>query len=352
MNKDYYSVLGVEKTASDEDIKKAYRKLAHRYHPDKPGGDSDKFKEISEAYQILSDRSKRTQYDRFGNVFEGGAAGAGNPFGGFGNVNFDFGDLGDLGDIFEGIFGGAGGARRQVYRRGSDMEISVDISLEDAVKGMKIPLSFNTFIKCESCEGKGFDPAKGFSKCRDCGGSGEVREMKKTFLGEFSRVTACRTCGGAGNIPESPCKTCNGSGRVKGERKIEVEVHPGVMDGQIIKIKGMGESGEKGADTGDLYVRVRVLPHKAFTRRGDDLITFKEVKFSDLLRGEKVSVKTIRGKDIEIGAVPGDSIRKEIRIKGEGVTKKGDLIVFLDLKVPPKVGSKSKKILEDFKDEW
>jgi len=362
MKKDYYHILGVQKNATEEEIKKAYRKLAHQYHPDKTGGSADKFKEISEAYQILADKEKRSRYDRFGSAaadWQGG----GDPFSGmsgmrgvnFDGVNFDFGnfDMGDLSGIFEGIFGGmAGGVARPTQRKGSDMEAVVEITLEKAVSGITIPIVLKTFINCVACKGKGHDPKKGFTKCHVCGGSGGVREVKKTILGSFSRVSVCKDCDGAGEKPISPCKECGGKGRVKGERKTEVDIHPGVVDGQIIKIKGMSEAGEKGADAGDLYVRVRVLPHKVFVRHGDDLIISKEVKFSDILLGNPISVQTIRGKEARISPASGASIRKEIRIKGEGVTSKGDLIVVLDIQVPQKIDEKTKKALEELKGGW
>jgi molecular chaperone DnaJ len=356
MKKNYYDILGVSKSASDEEIKKAYRKLAHKYHPDKPSGDTDKFKEISEAYQVLSDKSKRSQYDQFGSTFEGSG---GNPFGGFGSggVNFDFNnvDFGDLGNIFEGIFGGmagGAGARRPIRRRGSDIEAFVKISLEDAVKGVTTPVSFKTFVTCSECGGKGADISKGFSKCHACNGSGEVRETKRTILGSFTKISVCKECKGTGEIPKSPCKKCNASGRVKGERRVDININPGVMDGQIIKIKGMGEAGENGADTGDLYVRIKILPHKKFIRKGDDLIMLKEVKFSDIVLGEKITAETIRGKDVELEILPGESIRKEIRVKGEGATSRGDLVVLLDVKIPQKLSVKAKKALEELRGEW
>lgn len=354
MKKDYYDILGVQKTATEEEIKKAYRKLAHEYHPDKAGGNAEKFKEISEAYQILSDKEKRSHYDRFGSA-------SGDPFAGMGGmngmngVNFDFSgfDMGDLSSIFEGIFGGmAGATNRPVRRKGADAEIIVEIRLEDAVRGIKTPIVLKTFVNCSACKSKGHDPKKGFSKCRVCGGTGSVRETKKTIFGAFSRVSVCKDCDGTGEIPVSLCKECGGKGRIRGERKIDVDIHPGVMDGQIIKIKGMGEAGEKGAESGDLYIRVKVLPHKAFVRRGDDLITFKEVKFSDILLGKKITVMTIRGNEVEISPVPGESLRKEIRIKGEGATIRGDLVVLLDLQTPKKLDAKTKKILEDLEGGW
>lgn len=351
--KDYYKILGVDKSASEDEVKKAYRRLAHQYHPDKPGGDESRFKEINEAYQILSDRTKRDQYDRFGTSFDNAAGGA--PFGGFQNVNFDFGGMEGMGfgDIFETIFSNMGGTSRPpVYQRGSDIEMGVEISLEEAVMGKKIPIDFKTRIACEKCDGKGHDPKKGFTKCSVCGGKGEIRETKKTFFGNFSQVSVCRECKGMGEVPNSVCEGCKGSGRVSGNRKLEVEIHPGVMDGQIIKIKGMGEAGERGADTGDLYVRIRVKPHAVFTRAGNDLVTTKEVPVSDIILGHKIKVGTIRGKEVEVEVPSGASLRGEFRIKGEGAVPKGDLVVLLDVRAPKKIDPKLKKILEERDGEW
>ncbi len=360
--KDYYDILGVSKNATEEEIKKAYRKLAHQYHPDKTGGSADKFKEISEAYQVLSHKERRNFYDRTG--FAGGDHNpwrqGGDPFagmgdmGGMGNINFDFGGFGseDFSSIFEGIFGGMASAPRGVKRKGADMEIMIDITLEEAVSGIVAPISLKTFKTCVSCDGKGHHSAKGFVKCKACGGVGSVKEVQRTILGSFSKVSTCRECDGEGQTPLDSCKECGGKGRVRGIREIKIDIHPGVIDGQIIKIKDAGEAGEKGASSGDLYVRIKVLPHKTFSRRGDDLIIFKDIKFSDILLQNKIFVITIRGKQVEVPVVPGESIRKEIRIKGEGATPRGDLIVLLNLLIPKRLDSKIKKMLEDFRGEW
>jgi len=350
--KDYYNILGIEKNASEEEVKKAYRRLAHQYHPDKPGGDEGRFKEINEAYQTLSDKTKRNQYDRFGTSFDNAG---GNPFGGFQNINFDFGGAEgmDFGDIFGTIFSNMGGVSRPpVYQKGSDIEMRVEISLEEAVAGKKMPIAFKTRIACEKCGGKGHDPKKGFTKCSVCGGKGEIRETKKTFFGNFSQVSVCRECKGVGEIPNSVCDECKGSGRVTGERKVDIEIHSGVMDGQIIKIKGMGESGEKGSDTGDLYIRIRVKPHSIFTRSGNDLVMTKQVPISDIVLGKKIKIKTIRGKEVEVDIPAGASLRGEFRIKGEGAGPRGDLVVLLDVLAPKKIDSKLRKILEDRDGEW
>jgi len=362
IKKDYYDILGVSKNATEEEIKKAYRKLAHQYHPDKTGGSADKFKEISEAYQVLSNKDKRSYYDRTGFAGDPGSSwqGGGDPFahmgnmGGMGGINFDFGgfDAGDFSSIFEGIFGGMASTPRETKRKGADMEVVINITLEEAVLGITMPISLKTFKTCIKCKGQGHHQEKGFVKCKACGGVGRVKETQRTILGSFSRVSVCKECDGRGETPLDSCKECGGKGRVKGTKEVKIDIHPGVADGQIIKIKDAGEAGEKGAPSGVLYVLIKVLPHKIFSRKGDDLILFKNVKFSDVLLQNKIFVTTIRGKQVEVPIIPGESIRKEIRIKGEGVSSKGDLVVMLNLLIPKNLDAKTKKTLEDLKGEW
>src|SRR3989339_77892 len=243
MSNDYYKILGVEKNASDDDIKKAYRKLAHQHHPDKKGGDEKKFKEINEAYQTLSNREKRAQYDRFGNAAHGGAGGPGG-FGGFsqGGFGFDFqgGDFGDLGDIFEAFFDGMGGQKRRTYAHGSDMEMTQDITLEEAYAGVEKTISYKVNVRCASCNGLGHDVKATFSQCKKCDGRGEVRETRSTFFGNFAQVKTCAECHGIGQVPDKRCAGCSGSGVVRGEKKIAVKILPGIADGQIIKMVGGG----------------------------------------------------------------------------------------------------------------
>jgi len=376
--KDYYKILGVSRDASEEEIKKAFRKLAHKYHPDK-GGDEKKFKEINEAYQVLSNKEKRAQYDRFGRVFEGGAGpgfGAGFewPFGftqgePFGEVKFDFGgDFGDLSDIFDAFFEGLGvKQKRRTYQRGADIQINEEISLEEAFHGTERKMKYAVLVRCKNCNGLGHDPKAGFEKCNVCGGRGEVREVQRTFFGQFEQVKRCERCFGTGEIPKKVCNVCGGSGRVKGEREITVEIRPGVSDGQIIKIPLAGEAGERGAKEGDLYVRIKIKPHPIFRRQGDDLIVKKEVKLIDLLLGKKIEIPTIsgnpEGKQASYGAgklkieVPENfDLKNNLRIAGEGMPHfgsfgRGDLFVELNIKTPKKLSAKAKKILEELERE-
>jgi len=358
MAKDYYKILGVQKAATDDEIKKAYRKLAHQYHPDKTGGDDARFKEINEAYQVLSDKQKRVQYDRFGTA---------EPMGGFGRgqggvpPGFEgFGDMGDLGDVMESIFEGFGmGPRRKTYERGADLEIQEEITLEEAFRGIKKTLKLRVLSQCEKCKGKGAEPGSGFEKCATCGGRGEIRVEKRSFFGSFSQVTACDKCRGTGEIPKKACGACHGSGRVEAERNVAVELLPGIEDGQIIKIKSAGEAGERGTAAGDLYVHVRVRPHSVFERHGANLVVAREVKVVDLLLGKKIEVPTISGSKVMIEVPAGFNLKEPFRIPGEGMPHfgsvsfagfggaRGDLYVNFIVKMPKKLDGKARKALEE-----
>jgi molecular chaperone DnaJ len=365
MAKDYYKLLGVAKGASSEEIKKAYRKLAHEHHPDKKGGNEAKFKEINEAYQVLGDQKKRENYDRFGTAEPGGFGGGpgGGGFGGFqwaqgGQGGFDGMDMGDLGDIFETFFGGGMGGqqRRRTVTHGSDLETGQEISLEEAYHGVKKNISIRTFVSCVTCKGQGGDLDAGTETCSACDGKGEVREEKRTFFGSFSQVRACERCHGSGKIPKKMCATCKGSGRVAGERKAELEINPGIADGQIIQIKGFGEAGERGAAAGDLYVRVRVRKHPSFERRGDDLVSKHELNVFDLLLGRKLNVKTLDDKIIEVDVPAHFNLKENLRVPGKGMPHfrnfgHGDLLVEFILKAPKKLTGKEKKTLEELEKE-
>jgi molecular chaperone DnaJ len=362
MDKNYYDVLGVGKSATDEEIKKAFRKLAHQYHPDK-GGDEKKFKEINEAYQVLSNKEKRAQYDRFGKTFDG--SGGFNPFGGgfqgnpFGDIKFDFGgaDMGDLGDIFDTFFEGLGvRQKRHTYHRGSDIQIVEEITLEEAFRGVKKEMEYQVMLKCEKCAGIGHDPKAGFDQCGACGGKGEIKEMKQSFFGNFAQVKACGKCFGTGQIPKKICEECKGTGRVKGKRKITVEIRPGVDNNQLIKIQSAGEAGERGAQEGDLYIKIRVKPHSVFRRVGDDLVIKKEISMVDLLLDKKLEVPTIAGNKLKADIPKGFNIKENLVIKGEGMPKingfgKGNLIVDMEIKTPKKISAKLKKALEELSED-
>lgn len=380
--KDYYRILGITKTASEDDIKKAYRKLAHQYHPDKAGGDETKFKEINEAYQVLSDKSKRAQYDRFGTA---DATNFGSQWGGFGgaggqqwnggnvnwgNVGFDpsqFGDMGDFGDIFETIFEGMGGRpRRKTYEKGSDLEVREELTLEDAFRGVVKTVRFRSFVQCATCAGKGAEPSSGFEKCSACDGQGEVREQRRTFFGTFSQVRTCAKCHGSGEVPKKPCSVCKGAGRLLADREAKIEILPGIEDGQLIKLQGMGEAGERGAANGDLYVRVRVKPHRVFERRGADFIVSRELPLTDALLGKTLKVPSISGGEISFEIPAQFNLKDMLHIPHEGMPRfgstrvgatapsgsRGDLLVNFIIKAPKKPGGKAKKLLEELEKEF
>lgn len=368
---DYYQLLGVQKSASEDEIKKAYRKLAHQYHPDKQGGDEAKFKKINEAYQVLSNKEKRAQYDRFGRTFDG-AQGGYNPSGGqgFGGFGFDPNDFqgadfgggfnpSDFGDIFETIFeqfGGARGRRRATYAHGSDIESHVELSLEEAFRGARRTFAFNTFVACGKCGGVGYDGVKGFSKCATCGGKGEVREDRRTFFGNFSQVKACDVCFGKGEVPNAVCPECRGKGRVTGTREVNVDIAPGIEDGQVIKLAGMGEAGERGSGAGDFYVVVGVKKHTVFERKKSDLFMKKEVKVTAALLGEKIEAKDIGGEPFFFTVPPGFDFNERLKVPGRGMPRfgsrvRGDLYITLSAKTPKKLSAKAKKLLEELDGE-
>lgn len=358
--KDYYKILGLSKGSSVEEIKKAYRKLAQKYHPDKPGGDEKKFKEINEAYQTLSDSQKKEQYDRFGQVFEGGtpfsgfdpSSGAGSDFG-FGK-GFGFEDIGDL---FETIFEDLGvRAKRPIYRKGADLEFVQEITLEEAFFGSKKTLVYETYIICSDCQGQGYDKKQGLETCPICQGRGEIREIRQTFFGNFARVKTCSQCQGLGKLPKKTCLKCKGSGRIKDKRELDINIIKGVADNQLIKIRGMGEVGERKTSVGDLYVRLKILPHPIFKRKGDDLYLRKEVNLIDALLEKEIEVKTIDGQKVKIKLPANFSFRERIRISNRGMPRfysfgYGDLYLEIDLKIPKKLSQKAKKLLQDLEEE-
>lgn len=361
---DYYKILGISRDASTDEIKRAYRRLAHQHHPDRPGGNEEKFKEINEAYQILSNQEKRRQYDQFGRTFSAGGGPAhgweNGPFGGFGwEFGFDgmpFDDLNNISDIFDTVFEGLGIKRRKTYQRGADLELELAVSLEEAFNGASREISFAGLIQCLHCGGLGHYPEEGFNKCAVCDGRGEIREDRSTFFGNFSQVCRCAKCFGSGQIPVKTCAKCQNSGRIKKQKTISVAIAPGVRDGQIIKIAAAGEAGERGAAAGDLYIRIKVKPHPTMAVRGDDLLMEKELNLIDALLGRKVKIKTLGGKELELEIPAGVSLNKEFRIAGEGMPRlgqavRGDLYIVFNIKMPGKLSAKVRKILGELEND-
>ncbi len=347
MSKDYYNILGIEKKATKTEIKKAFHKLAHKYHPDKKGGDEKKFKEASEAYAVLSDDKKRTEYDTYGQSFGGN----GGPQGGFGGFSqgqqggFDF----DLGDIFGDIFGGRGGQKK----RGSDISIDIQVSFNEAVFGVdrKVLLTKNSF--CSSCKGTGAKIGSDMETCSACNGNGKVRETKQSFFGSFSSVKNCEKCHGKGKIPKEKCKDCDGIGVVRKQEEINIKIPAGINDGEMIRLTGAGEAVEGGV-AGDLYIKVRVTPHRNFKKEGSDLKMDLAVKLSDALLGSEYVVETLDGK-IKVKIPKGVSHGEMLRVRDKGVpiteSRRGDLFIKIKITLPNKLSKKAKKLVEELKEE-
>ncbi|XOB41855.1 MAG: molecular chaperone DnaJ [Candidatus Nealsonbacteria bacterium] len=361
MTKDYYQVLGISRNASQDEIKKAFRKLAHKYHPDK-GGDEKKFKEINEAYQVLSNKEKRTQYDRFGRVFEGMPGGGESDFGfqwpwgesGEGG-EFDFGDL-DLGEMLEEVFGFGIPRKRKDLKRGKDIEINIEIPLEITLKGKEKVISLQKLIFCSRCRDSGAEPNTPVNECFSCRGKGEVQQIKRTFLGSFTRFITCPECGGEGQRPQTPCNVCKGEGRVKGVEDIEIFIPAGIDTNQVIKIGGKGEAGRRGGKTGDLYVRILVKLHPIFKRKGDDLYISIPISFSQAALGAELEVLTLERTKILLKVPSGVESGKILRISGKGIPHfsgygRGNLYVELIVKTPKRLTKKQKELLEKLKEE-
>lgn len=359
--RDLYEVLGVPKTASASDIKKAHRKLVRQHHPDANPGDSEaeeRFKEVQSAYDVLSDPQKRKQYDQLGSrMFSG--AGAGNRAGGW-NVNYDgnFGDLGDLGnfgdfgDILGGLFGNAGGrrstrARSQQGERGRDVEVEVNVSFEDSLRGLETRIPVQLEVPCRTCGGSGAEPGTTPTLCPVCRGRGVVSENQ----GVFALSQPCPRCGGNGTVVETPCHTCQGSGREVRTKRYTVKIPPGVKDGTRIKLKGKGEPGRNGGPPGDLHVITRVTPSPLYERRGSDLIIEVPVTYAEAALGAEVEVPTPDGK-ISLKIPPGTQDGRMLRVRGKGAPKlkgsgRGDLLARVRVVVPTKLSKAEREAVEN-----
>lgn len=359
MPKDYYDILGVPRSASEDEIKKAYRKLAHKYHPDKQGGDEVKFKEINDAYSVLSDKEKRARYDQFGHAF-GGAnqAGGGAGFEGFdfgnfsrqGGFGFDFGG-GGFEDLFSEMFGGAarGGARTRA-RAGADIAVDVEITFEEMAKGVKKDVTLRKMVTCDVCTGTGGKPGSEKKTCPTCQGSGQIRRTVKSFLGVFTQVETCTVCHGKGSVYAEKCEKCHGEGRIRMEQIVSVDIPAGIHSGQTISFAGQGEAGEFGAVAGDLLVAVHVKEHPTFDRKGDDVLSSVEISFAQAALGDKIMVQTLEG-DVKMKIPAGTQSGEVFRIRDKGIPHlgrwgKGDHLVKVIVKIPKKLTREQKKIIE------
>lgn len=352
--KDLYDILGVARDASTDDIKRAFRKLAHQHHPDKAGGDADRFKEINAAYQVLVDPHKREQYDRTGRVGEapGGFRWEGTPGGGF-----DFGssgfNVGDLGDIFGDVFG-FGGRRARAPASGSDAEVELTVDFRDAVFGAERVLEVAGPHRCDRCQGSGAEPGAGLTNCTTCGGQGVVERLQQTILGAIRAQTTCPSCHGAGQQPKTNCKRCRGTGSVRGKRRLKVAIPAGIDDGQSVRLREQGEPGLRGAKAGDLFIRIRVRPNSVFRRDGFDLLTRRTITFTQAALGAAVAVETVDG-SVQLEIPPGTPPGKLFRLRGKGVPHldgrgRGDQLVEVMVKVPDKLTKEQQRLLESYRE--
>jgi molecular chaperone DnaJ len=359
MSKDYYKILGIGKSASQDDVKRAFRELAHKHHPDKAGGDAEKFKEINEAYQVIGNAEKRKQYDQFGTTFDNagfGGGGAGGPFGGFGgfsqgaggfNINME--DL-DLGDVFGNMFGMGGGGRKTTRKnRGKDIEMTLTISFKESVLGAEKVIELYKNSKCDTCNGTGAEPGSRINICKECEGTGKVSRVQQTMLGAFKTVTPCTACSGEGKTPEKFCKDCRGTGAKKKSVNLKINVPAGINDGEILRIMGSGEAGGRGNASGDLYLHVAVSADKRFERSGDNILVKAPLDFKTAVLGGDMEVETLDGK-MKIKIPEGTESGQVFRLRGKGVAGRGDMLVETFITVPQKLSKKQRKILEEWEE--
>lgn len=354
--RDYYEVLGVSKNANDSEIKKAYRKLAKQYHPDANPNNQEaeiKFKEATEAYEVLSDSSKRQTYDQFGHAAFDGASGGAGGFSGM-----------DMGDIFESFFGGGGfsdifgggGRRRRGPSRGADLQYNLTIDFEEAVFGCKKEISFQADDKCDNCNGTGAKPGTQPQTCPTCGGSGQERVTQQTLFGAMQTIVECRTCHGQGQTIKEPCPVCNGKGKVRKQKTLTIDIPKGINEGQSIRKQGMGAPGEKGGPNGDLLIAISVRPHKTFKRQNNDIYVEVPISIVQATIGDEIKIPTIDGEE-NYTIKPGTQPETVVTLKNKGVFNvrnpkiRGDQIIKFKVVVPTKITDNQKQLLLQFAQE-
>lgn len=363
MAKDYYNVLGIDRKASKDDIKKAFRRLAHKYHPDKGGTDESKFKEITEAYSVLSDDRKRREYDSYGQAFAGGGP-SGRPSGsssfggfdfsqfqqGFGSQNVEF----DFGDIFGDFFGGGRGGTSRGTPRGRDISIDLEVPFKDAVFGTTRNVLLAKVSTCTLCSGTGAKSGTEIETCKTCNGSGRIHEARDSILGQFSSVRICIVCEGSGKMPKEKCPECKGHGTRRREEEIRINIPAGIDNGEMIRLQGQGEAVKTGIP-GDLYVKIHVKPHPVFRREGSNLLMDLPVKLTDALLGITVPIETLEGKTLEVKIPPMKRAEELLRVSGKGIPGesggRGDLLIRLETALPQKLSGKARKAVEELKGE-
>lgn len=354
MAQDYYDLLGVSRSASAEEIKKAFRTKAHQFHPDKSNGDAEKFKQINEAYQVLGDATKRQQYDQFGQTFQGAGGGA-NPFGAGGswqNVNVDFGDLGDM---FGDLFGFGGGQSKSESGRGRDVQTRLRIPFPLVMFGGEETITLKHHVLCERCAGNGAEPGSEPKTCATCKGSGQVRQVQRTVLGAMQSVRTCPNCQGDGTTITTPCAKCKGEGRLERAESITIRIPPGIADGQKIRLSRKGEAGRRAAPAGDLYVVIEVEEDRRWRRQGDDLVIEAVVPISIATLGGTAEIETPDG-DITFKIPAGTPSGQVISLRHKGIPHlhgrgRGDIHAHITVEIPDKLSAKAKKLLKELSNE-
>lgn len=358
--RDYYEILGVDKNASQNEIKKAYRKLAIKYHPDKNPDDKEaeqKFKEAAEAYEVLGDEQKRAKYDRFGHSGVGAGAGGGG-FGGAQGMDMEdifsqFSDIFEGGSPFESFFGGGGGRQRRKTYKGSNLRVKVTMSLDEVANGVQKKLKVKKYVKCDTCEGSGAKDSESFTTCGTCNGMGQMRKVTQTFLGHMETTTTCPECSGEGKTIKSKCKSCFGDGIVKGEETVSFEIPPGVYDGVQLSVSGKGNAAPKNGIPGDLIVQVEEEEHPELKRDGSNLVYDLFLNVADAALGTEQEIPTVDAK-AKINIPAGTCSGKVFRLRGKGVPdlntgRKGDLLVHVNIWIPQQLNAEEKRLMEQLR---
>ena len=368
MAKDYYNILNVPQNASGDQIKRAYRRLANQYHPDKKGGDEKKFKEINEAYQILSDPAKKQQYDQFGTTFEqsqnqGGFSGfnGSQDFSGFADAFGGFRqkqeraeyNFGGFEDIFQDIFGF--GAKKGGVQKGEDISVDMELTLEEAAQGKIEEIEIYKRVVCQKCQGKGIEEGTSFKTCSQCQGKGKIETTQRTVFGSFVSAKICPQCQGKGKIPERPCSHCGGDGRIRSNEKIKIKIPAGIENGGTLQLSGQGEAGKQGIQPGDLYATIHIKKHPYFGRKGDDIFYQTKISFTQAALGDKIKVPALKG-EVALKIPAGIESGQVIRLRDKGIPHlrsrgKGDEFVKIIIETPKRFSHKAKELLKDLKRE-
>ena len=367
MPKDYYKVLGIAQNATRDDVKKAYRKLAHQYHPDK-GGDEKRFKEVNEAYQVLSDEKKRAQYDEFGRVFESADRPSGRGQGGFswpGGFRVDFGEGGgseaggfadfDFSDIMEDFFGAGARSRRTSAEHGRDIRMRLEIAFGESIMGAKKEVELARLARCSRCGGSGGEPGTELGVCQACQGKGHMQKTQRTFLGSFTQVSTCQDCRGQGKRSKTLCSDCRGKGVAEKEELLEVFIPRGVADGEVLKITGKGDAVSGGRTPGDLYIEIGVLAHPVFRRQGDDIVMQLPIKLSRAALGGALDIETLDG-EIRLKIPEGTQSGDILNVRGKGAWRasgygRGDLLVEIKVETPKAISKRAKELIKQLAEE-